>query len=70
MDAQHGFRSNMSSLTNVMKSFYEIYSNYDRKSASEVIYQDFQKAFMTEFRLRDSYVKFKLMVLVMKFATG
>lgn len=46
-DTQHGFRNNRSCLTNLLEFFNYIFSNYDDKIPSDIIYLDLQKAFDT-----------------------
>ena len=46
-DTQHGFRNNRSCLTNLLEFFNYIFSNYDERIPSDVIYLDFKKAFDT-----------------------
>ena len=47
LNSQHGFRNKRSCLTNLLDFFNVIYSNWDAKIPSDVIYLDFQKAFDT-----------------------
>ena len=46
-DSQHGFRNKRSCLTNLLEFFDDIYSNWDQRIPSDIIYLDFQKAFDT-----------------------
>ena len=47
MDTQHGFRNNRSCLTNLLEFYNHVFSNYDERIPSDVIYLDFKKAFDT-----------------------
>ena len=47
IDSQHGFRNNRSCLTNLLEFYNYIFSNYDERVPSDIIYLDFKKAFDT-----------------------
>ena len=47
LNTQHGFRNNRSCLTNLLEFFNYIFSNYDERIPSDIIYLDFRKAFDT-----------------------
>ena len=47
LDTQHGFRNNRSCLTNLLEFFTYIFSNYDERIPSDIIYLDLKKAFDT-----------------------
>ena len=44
-DTQHGFRSKLSCLTNLLDFFNKVTETYDENKAVDLIYLDFQKAF-------------------------
>ena len=45
--SQHGFRNNRSCLTNLLEFYNYVFSNYDERIPSDIIYLDFSKAFDT-----------------------
>ena len=47
IDSQHGFRNSRSCLTNLLEFYNYIFSNYDERVPSDIIYLDFKKAFDT-----------------------
>lgn len=47
LNTQHGFRNNRSCLTNLLEFYNHVFSNYDERIPSDIIYLDFQKAFDT-----------------------
>ena len=47
IDTQHGFRNNRSCLTNLLEFYNYVFSNYDERIPSDIIYLDFKKAFDT-----------------------
>ena len=47
LDSQHGFRNNRSCLTNLLEFYNYVFSNYDERVPSDIIYLDFKKAFDT-----------------------
>ena len=47
LNTQHGFRNNRSCLTNLLEFYNYVFSNYDERIPSDIIYLDFKKAFDT-----------------------
>ena len=43
LNTQHGFRNNRSCLTNLLEFFNYIFSNYDERIPSDIIYLDFRR---------------------------